>query len=136
MDQKDLAIALDKSPSVISALVNNVSGKAAAGKKLKLKALDYLNARIKSSESVVSGRQKSEVYPVELREQSAEYVTTDEWKRRALIAEQEVERLRAALHLATAPRTVERVNSVPPSVPAETSRLIAAAENAGPKKQS
>jgi hypothetical protein len=102
MDQKDLAAALDKSPSVISALVNHVKGPAAAGKKVRKQALDYLYRRIRSSESV-SDRPSESVEPGVAHEASAEYRTTDEWKRHAAQLEAEVKRLRLALRALTEP---------------------------------
>jgi hypothetical protein len=103
MDQRELAVALESSPSVISALVNNVTGKAAAGKKTKKKALDYLRARIRDSESVVSRHPESEVSGIELKEMPPEYNDATDWRERALKAEAEVERLRTALHEMTKP---------------------------------
>ena len=100
MDQRELAVALDKSPSVISALVNNVTGKAAAGKKLKRQALDYLHRRIHASESVIKGRSESAQPGVAGFQDRRETEPLETWRQRAIIAE---ERLKQIAGIATAP---------------------------------
>lgn len=105
MDQKDLAVALDKSPSVISALVNNTKGPAAAGKKVRRAALAYLKRRIQGSDSVIDGSSDSAVSPVAFGEAEGEYRTSNEWKLEALRLREENAMLRAVIQMLAAPRT-------------------------------
>lgn len=104
MDQRELAQALDKSPSVISALVNHVQGPAAAGRKLKKQALDYLMRRIHGSESVVEGRSESEAAGVAIHERTTELKTVDQCLARIKLLEADNDRLRAMLRVAIEPQ--------------------------------
>jgi hypothetical protein len=69
---------------------------AAAGEKVKRQALDYLRARIATSESVVQGRSKTEVSGVEIHDRSGKS-GLEIWKARANDAEARLHHLRSGL---------------------------------------
>lgn len=108
MDQRELAIALESSPSVISALVNNVTGKSAAGKKVRKRALDYLRKRIHGSDSVVAPRSESETPGVEI---PGQYRTLTECNQRIKELEADNELLRS---MVLAAATHRPLSSTPP----------------------
>ena len=107
MDQAGLAAAFDKSPSVISALVANTTGKHAPGRKFKKAALEYLQRKIRSSESGIGDRSASEVSGVDQFVDRADDLTLEQWKHRAIFLEDRLKQLqanmRSALQLSEVP---------------------------------
>jgi hypothetical protein len=103
INQRELATALDTSPGQISALVNHRDG---VGKKLKRAALDYLTSCVHGLESEQCSPEDSELSAIAKSINQNSNIAPEDWKLRAIKAESEVERLRAALHLLTAPGKV------------------------------
>lgn len=120
MDQAALATAFDKSPSVISALVANTTGKHAPGKKFRKAALEYLQKRINGSESGVQGRTESAVSGVDRFVDRADDLTPEQWKHRAIFLEDRLKQLQSSMRsaLAHSETPLPRVSSKPTSAAA------------------
>lgn len=95
--QRELAALVEYGEGTISDLVNKDVG----GPKLKKLVRRVLEQRISASQSEVDPASPSETSGLELREKADEYRTVEEWKQIAISAQQEVARLRAAVHALT-----------------------------------
>lgn len=102
MTQRELADLLEYGEPAISDLVNKDKG----SKRLKKLALGELKKRAQASHSEVDPTSPSEVSGLEVKEQHGEYLTAEEWKQRATAAEMEIERLKTAIRILAAPKSV------------------------------
>lgn len=99
LTQQELAARAGWSVGTISDLENHGRG----GVRLKRKVREVLAPLLKNSAPEKYPSLESEKNRVVAGEEMADNLTAEQWKQRAIAAEQESERLRAAVHVLAAP---------------------------------